>query len=185
MIGCSFFYIYSAEGLLSFLDFPFLYLFCSHFSSYSFKVQVCQFLPFHNLSLFLLIDFFFLGMSHIFLWMTDNFLSDPQHCEFYFLKCSVCCVPLKSAGLCSVCSYLHMSLILSRSAFFFSKEFKCLLRVKYKHRPIDLQKNRVFGELFVPGLQLYAPVTIYWGAGSFTARIGDWKGHLMILTGKW
>ena len=116
--------------------------------------------------------------------MTDNFLSDPQHCEFYFLKCSVCCVPLKSAGLCSVCSYLHMSLILSRSAFFFSKEFKCLLRVKYKHRPIDLQKNRVFGELFVPGLQLYAPVTIYWGAGSFTARIGDWKGHLMILTGK-
>lgn len=68
--------------------------------------------------------------------------------------------------------------------FFFSKEFKCLLRVKYKHRPIDLQKNRVFGELFVPGLQLYAPVTIYWGAGSFTARIGDWKGHLMIVTGK-
>ena len=91
--------------------------------------------------------------------MTDNFLSDPQHCEFYFLKCSACCVPLKSAGLCSACSYLHVSLILSRSAFFFSPKFKCLLRVKYKHQPIDLQKNRVFGELFVPGLQLYAPVT--------------------------
>ena len=94
-----------------------------HFSSHSFKVHVWQFLPFHHLSLFLLIGFlvfFFLGISHSFLWMTDNFLSDPQHCEFYFLKCSACCVPLKSAGLCSACSYLHVSLILSRSAFFFS-----------------------------------------------------------------
>ena len=78
--------------------------------------------------------------------MTDNFLSDPQYCEFYFLKCSVCCIPLKSAGLCSACSYLHMSLILSRSApfFFFPKNLSLLIELNIN---LDLLTYRKIGSL--------------------------------------
>ena len=95
---------------------------------------------------------FFCAMQwSFFLWMTDNFLSDPQYCEFYFLKCSVCCIPLKSAGLCSACSYLHMSLILSRSApfFFFPKNLSLLIELNIN---LDLLTYRKIGSL---GIRLY------------------------------